>query len=118
MRTVPNPSHDCESGQPEPHQLCGDAVGVVAEDVAFVDEVAGDGFDAERADAVEVGFDGELALAGVLVEQGGGDGRGIDEGVVEELRLANAPQCCMIFSMCWDAVRPSDSLAWVIRLPT
>ncbi len=37
---------------------CGDFVVVVAEDVAFVDEVAGDGFDAEGADAVEVGFDG------------------------------------------------------------
>ena len=36
----------------------GDAVGVVAEDAAFVDEVAGDGFDAEGADAVEVGLDG------------------------------------------------------------
>ena len=41
---------------------------VVAEDFALVDEVAGDGFDAEGADAVEVGFDGLLAFAGVLVE--------------------------------------------------
>jgi len=48
-----------------------DAVGVVAEDVAFVDEVAGDGFYAEGADAVEVGLDGELAFAGVLFEQRG-----------------------------------------------
>ena len=49
----------------------GDAVVVVAEDVAFVDEVAGDGLDAEGADAVEVGFDGLLAFAGVLLEQRG-----------------------------------------------
>ena len=49
----------------------GDVVVVVAEDFAFVDEVAGDGFDAEGADAVEVGFDGLLALAGVLCEQRG-----------------------------------------------
>ena len=49
----------------------GDAVGVVAQDAALVDEVAGDGFDAEGADAVEVGLDGALAFAGILIEQGG-----------------------------------------------
>jgi len=55
----------------------------VAEDFAFVDEVAGDGFNAERADAVKVGFDGELAFTGILREGFGLDGCGVDEGVVE-----------------------------------
>ena len=47
----------------------GQDVVAVAEDFAFVDEVAGDGLDAEGADAVEVGFDGGLAFAGVVVER-------------------------------------------------
>ena len=67
----------------------GDAVGVVAEEVAFEGEVAGDGFDAEGADAVEVGLDGGLASAGVAFEQRGRDGGGVDEGVVEERGAAN-----------------------------
>ena len=62
----------------------GDFVVVVAEDVALMDEVAGDGFDAECADAVEVGFDGGLAFERVFFEQGGGDGGGVDDGVVED----------------------------------
>jgi hypothetical protein len=62
----------------------GEFVVAVAEDFAFVEEVAGDGLDAEGADAVEVGFDGGLAFAGVLLEGGGEDGRGVDEGVVED----------------------------------
>ena len=62
----------------------GDFVVVVAEDVALVDEVAGDGFYSEGADAVEVGFDGGLAFERILFEQGGGDGGGVDEGVVED----------------------------------
>jgi len=68
----------------------GDAVGVVTEEVAFVGEVAGDGFDAEGADAVEVSGDGRLALVGVFIQQRGGDGRGIDEGVVEDARAVSA----------------------------
>ena len=72
------------AGAGEVEQGGGDAVGVVAQDVAFVDEVAGDGFDAEGADAVEVGLDGRLAFAGVLGEQRGRDGGGVDEGVVED----------------------------------
>ena len=94
----------------------GEAVGVVAQEVVFEGEVAGDGFYAEGADAVEVGCDGGLASAGVLFQQGGGDGRGVDEGVVEDARPVVA-QCWRILSMCWEAVRPSDSLAWVMRLP-
>jgi hypothetical protein len=62
----------------------GEAVGIVAEEVAFEGEVAGDGFNAEGMDAVEVGCDGGLATAGVLFQQGGGDGCGVDEGVVED----------------------------------
>ncbi len=62
----------------------GDAVGVVAEEAALLGEVSGDGFYAEGADAVEVGFDGRLATEGVFFQQGGGDGRGIDERVVED----------------------------------
>ena len=50
----------------------------VAEDFAFVDEVSGDGFDTEGADAVEVGVDGGLAFAGVLGEHGGVHGAGVD----------------------------------------
>ena len=46
-----------------------DAVVVVAQHIAFVDEVARDGFHAECADAVEVGLDRALALARVLVQQ-------------------------------------------------
>ncbi len=49
-----------------------------------MDEVAGDGGYAEGADAVEVGFDGLLALGGVLGEERWGDRGGIDEGVVED----------------------------------
>jgi len=44
----------------------GGAVVVVAEDVAFVDEAAGDGLDAEGADAVKVRFDRHLVFARVL----------------------------------------------------
>jgi len=57
----------------------------VAEDFAFVDEVAGDGLDAEGTDALEVGVDGGLAFAGVAVESLRKDGGGVDEGVVEDL---------------------------------
>ena len=63
----------------------GDAVGVVAEEVAFEGEVAGDGFYAEGADAVEVGLDGRLATAGVAFEEGGRDGGGVDEGVIADV---------------------------------
>ena len=62
----------------------GYAVVVVTQDFAFVDDIAGDGFDAEVADAVEVGFDGLLVFASVLFEALGGDGSGVDEGVVED----------------------------------
>ena len=72
----------CRGGEGE--ECLGYAVVVVAEDVALVDEVAGDGLDAKGADAVEVGLDGLLGLAGVLLAARGGDGRGVDEGVVEE----------------------------------
>jgi len=58
----------------------------VAQEAAFLGEVAGDGFDAEGADAVEVGDDGCLVAAGVLFQEGGGDGSGVDEGVVEDAR--------------------------------
>ena len=63
----------------------GEDVVAVAEDFAFVDEVAGDGLYAEGADALEVGEDGGLAFAGVAVEGLGEDGGGVDEGVVEDL---------------------------------
>ncbi len=49
-----------------------------------MDEVAGDGFYAEVADAVEVGFDGALAFAGILFDALGGDGGGVDKGVIED----------------------------------
>jgi len=49
-----------------------------------VGEVAGDRFDAEGTNAVEVGLDGHLGFAGVLGERGREDGRGVDEGVVED----------------------------------
>ena len=61
----------------------GYVVEFVAEDRARVDEVAGDGFYAQGADAVEVGFDGALAFAGVAFDGGWVDGGGVDEGVVE-----------------------------------
>ena len=57
----------------------------MAEDFAFVDEVAGDGLDAEGTDAFEIGEDGRLAFAGVAVEGLREDGGGVDEGVVEDL---------------------------------
>ncbi len=63
---------------------------VVAEDVAFVEEAAGDGFYTEGSDAVEVGFDGGLAFAGVLVQKRPGDGCCVDEGVVKELGVLAA----------------------------
>jgi hypothetical protein len=62
----------------------GEVVVAVAEDFAFLDEVAGDGLDAECADAVEVGLDGGLAFEGVLGESRGQDGCGVDERVVED----------------------------------
>jgi len=68
----------------EAEQGLGEAVGVVAEEIAFEGEITGDGFDAEGTDTVEVGSDGCLASACVKIEQGGRDGRGIDEGVVED----------------------------------
>src|ERR1035441_3169500 len=74
----------CRFGEGEFQQRFGDAVGVVTEDVAFVDEVAGNWFDAKGADAVQVGLDGALAFAGVLGQQRGRDGRGVDKGVVED----------------------------------
>ena len=64
--------------------FCND-VPAVTEDVSFMDEVSGDGLDAKRADALEVGEDGLLAFAGVAVEGVGKDGSGVDEGVVEDL---------------------------------
>ena len=64
----------------------GYVVVAVAEDVALVDEVAGDGLDAEGTDAVEVGLDGGLVEAGVLREGYRADGRGVDQCVVEDLR--------------------------------
>ncbi len=72
------------TAQRKVEQGCGDAVGIVAEDVALVDEVAGDGFDAKGTDAGEVGLDGRLAFASVFFEQCRRDGRGVDEGVVEK----------------------------------
>ena len=69
-------------------EALGDGVVVVAEEVAFVGEVAGDGFYAEGADAFEVGLDGALAFGGVFLEQRGGDGGGVDEGVVEDGAVA------------------------------
>ena len=72
------------AGEGQFEEGLGDAVVVVAEELSFVDEVAGDGFDAEVSDAVQIGFDGCLAFAGVLGEEGGRNGGGIDEGVVEE----------------------------------
>jgi len=62
------------AGESEGEQGLGEAVGVVAKEVAFEGEVAGDGFYAEGADAVEVGGDGGLAAEGVLFQQRGRDG--------------------------------------------
>ena len=82
----------------------GEAVGVVAEEVAFEGEVAGDGFYAEGADAVEVGCDGGLATAGVLFQQGGGDGSGVDEGVVEETGVFSGGMHSCAVRAIWTAV--------------
>lgn len=57
---------------------------VVAEDVAFVGEGSRNGLNAEGANAVEIGFDGALAFAGVALENHGRDRRGVDKGVVED----------------------------------
>src|SRR5438874_13742203 len=62
----------------------GQSVVVVTKHVAFVDEAAGNWFDAEGADAVEVGLDGTLTLKLVSHEEGGRNGRGVDNGVIEE----------------------------------
>ena len=58
----------------------------MTEDFAFMDEVADDGLHSQRADALEIGFDGRLAFAGVLLARGGQDGRGVDDGVSKSLR--------------------------------
>lgn len=55
-------------------------------------KVAGDGFYAEGADTVEIGFDGGLAFEGVLGEERWGDGCGVDEGVVKDVGLAGVLQ--------------------------
>src|SRR3984893_997008 len=65
----------------------GDAVVVVAECVAFVNEVSCDGFYAEGWYAVEVDFDGALAFAGVALDDGGRYRAGVDDGVVEDGRV-------------------------------
>jgi hypothetical protein len=74
----------CQPSEGEGEEAVGYAIVVVAEEIAFVNKIAGDGFDAEGTDAVEVGDDGALALAGVLFETRGGDGGGVDESVVED----------------------------------
>ena len=64
--------HSCGArSKAEFKQAFGDAVMIVAEDIAFVDKVSGDRFDAKGADSVEVCFDGLLAFAGVSFEQRG-----------------------------------------------
>ncbi len=62
----------------------GYAVGGVADYVAFVGEVAGDAVDAHGLDFVDVGLDDFGAFRGVACLCGGGDGRGVDDGVVED----------------------------------
>lgn len=62
----------------------GDGIGVVAEDVAFGEEVSDEALDAHGLDAVNVWLDGDCALSGVAEEHGGGDGGGVDDGVVED----------------------------------
>jgi len=57
-----------------------------------VHEVAGDGFYTKRTDTVEIGFDGGLTFESVLGEERGGDGCGVDEGVVEDVGLAGVLQ--------------------------
>ncbi len=62
----------------------GYGVGVVAEDVAFGEEVSDEALDAHGLDAIDVRLDGDCALSGVAEEHGGGDGGGVDDGVVED----------------------------------
>ncbi len=85
----------------------------VAEDFAFVDEVAGDGLDAEGADAVEVGFDGGLAFAGVLGEGGGADGRGVDEGVIEDLGVFGETAGTRVVEDLFDVLGGGEAEAFV-----
>jgi len=65
-------------------ECVGDAVGGVAEDVAFGGEIAGDALDAEGLDTIDVGDGGFGTLGGVTLAEFGGDGGRVDEGVVED----------------------------------
>ena len=62
----------------------GDGIGVVTEDIAFGEEVSDEALDAHGLDAVDIGLDWDCALSGVAEEHGGGDGGGVDDGVVED----------------------------------
>ena len=92
------------AGESEGEQGLGEAVGVVAKEVAFEREVAGDGFYAEGADAVEVGGDGGLAAEGVLFQQRGRDGGGVDEGVVEDAGVFSGGMRSCAVRTIWPAV--------------
>ena len=69
----------------EVEQVEADAVGGVAGEVGGVEVVAEDGGDAEGADGVEVVDQGFGVVFGVAGEQRGGDGRGVEHDVVEDL---------------------------------
>ena len=63
---------------------------IVTKNVTLVDEAAGDGFDTERAYALQIGLDGALAFPLVLREQSWRYRRGIDERVIENGLLNTA----------------------------
>jgi hypothetical protein len=70
--------------QAQAEELGGDAVIVMPEDVAFVRIFAADGLNAKSSHASRVAGDWFGALGGVALEDGVGDGGGVQEGVVED----------------------------------
>ena len=78
------PRTNCRSADRQRQQCVGDSVGGMAQNVAFVGEVAGDALDAERFDPVEVGDGGFGAFGGVALAEFARDGGSIDERVVED----------------------------------
>ncbi len=73
-----------EGADGEGEQGVGDAIGSVAEDVAFGGEVAGDALNAEGLDAIDVGNGDLRAFGGIALTDFWGDGGGVEERVVEE----------------------------------
>ena len=73
-----------EAGR-EIKEVEGDAVGGMAGELGGVEVIAEDGSDAEGADFIEIVVQGLGVVLGVVGAEFGGDGGGVEHGVVEDL---------------------------------